>query len=250
MVNKSGTKLAAGALTRERFERLQKLNQLFAQGGYTLTELAARFGVSVGTIASDRKYIMEKWWSEEESEKTREKRLRRIKELEQIKRLALESYYRSRMDREEVTTKYDRVPCPECYGTGKLPKCKCLECEGTGYKIEEVVFRKVAGTPGDAQFLQVAKSATVELCKIEALYKQPSVKVQHVVSGGVRHSVDLEEKYSDVDPELILAAKVALARLEDASKVPLIEGEFTVRTEERTDRAPGSDPPQRSDESE
>ena len=216
-----------GAISSDRFERLQKLNSLFAQGGYTMTELASRFGVTPAIIARDRDFIRDNWWREEENKKTRDKRLQRLKELEQVKRLALESYHRSRQDREELTTRYDKTLCEECNGTGKLPKCTCLNCEGIGYVTEEIITRKVSGTPGDAAFLNVAKSVVVEMCKLEALHKQPELKVQHVISGGVRHSVDIEQRYKDVDPELVIQAKAALARLEEAAKVSIIDGEFT-----------------------
>jgi hypothetical protein len=217
-----------GVLSRDRYVRLQKLNPLLAQGTYTLTELAARFGVSTPIIMGDRDYIYENWWKSEHREEVAELRLQRVKELEYIKRLALESYHRSRQDKEEVTTRYDKVECDECKGTGRLPKCKCIACEGLGYVMEEIITRKVTGSPGDCAFLELARKTTMDLCKLEALFKDPEVKVQHVVSADVRHSVRLEEKFADVDPELILQAKIALARLEQAAKENIIEGDVLV----------------------
>lgn len=222
---------APGTLTIERYARLTKLNPLLAQGGYTLSELADRFGVTVPTIGADRDYIVKNWWASERSEEVKELRLQRIKELEQIKRLAMESYHRSRQDSEKITTKYDKVQCEECNGTGKLPLCKCLNCDGTGYVNEEVVLREVKGQAGDSSFLGIAHKCVTEICKLEALYASPEVKVQHVVSGEVRHTAALEEKYKNVDPELIMAAKVALARLEEAKMVAVnvedvLEGEI------------------------
>ncbi len=219
---------APGCLSRERYIRLQKLNSLFASGSYTLTELATRFGVSVPVILGDRDYIYENWWKSEHREEVAEARFQRVKELEHIKKLALESYFRSRQDKEEVTTRYDKVECEECKGTGRLPKCKCIACEGLGYVIEEVVTRKIAGQAGDCAFLETARKVTLDICKLEALFKDPEVKVQHVVSANVRHSVQLEERFAGVDPELILQAKVALARLEQASKENIIEGDVLV----------------------
>ncbi len=203
-----------GTLTRERYDRLQKLNHLLAQGTYSMDELATRFGVGKQTILNDTNYIYQKWWVSEHREEVRDARLQRVKELEYIKRLALESYSRSRKDKEQVVTRYEKEECEECGGTGRLPKCKCIACEGIGYTLAEVVSRKVEGQAGDNAFLETARKVTMDICKLEALFKQPEVKVQHVISGDVRHTVDLEEKYRDVDPELILEAKVALARLE------------------------------------
>lgn len=210
---------APGSISIERYARLCKLNPLFAQGGYSNSELADRFGVTPAVIALDRRYVMEHWWKSERQEEIRELRLQRIKELEQIKRLALESYHRSRQDAEKITTKYDKVQCEECNGTGKLPLCKCLNCDGTGYVNEEVVLREVKGQAGDSSFLGIAHKCVAEIAKMEALYASPEVKVQHVVSGEVRHTAALEEKYKNVDPELIMAAKVALARLEEAKMI-------------------------------
>jgi DnaJ-class molecular chaperone len=147
--------------------------------------------------------------------------------------LALESYHRSRQDKEEITTRYDKTECDECGGTGKLPKCTCLNCDGLGYVNEEVIQRKVSGSPGDCSFLTEARNNTVEMAKLEGLYLKPEVTVQHVVSGGVKHTVDLEERFKDVDPELIIRAKVALARLEEAAKMPFVDGEVVGLIEEK-----------------
>ena len=210
---------APGSITLERYSRLRKLNPLLAQGGYTLAELADRFGVSTNVIHADKEYIFENWWKTERQQEVQLLRVQRIAELEQIKRLALESYHRSRQDAEKITTKYDKVQCEECNGTGKLPLCKCLNCDGTGYVNEEIVLREVKGQAGDSSFLGIAHKCVAEIAKMEALYASPEVKVQHVVSGEVRHTAALEEKYKNVDPELIMAAKVALARLEEAKMI-------------------------------
>lgn len=222
---------APGSISIERYARLCKLNPLIAQGGYSTNELADRFGVTSQVIILDKRYIIENWWKSERQEEVKELRLQRIKELEQIKRFALESYHRSRQDSEKITTKYDKVQCEECNGTGKLPLCKCLNCDGTGYVNEEVVLREVKGQAGDSSFLGIAHKCVAEIAKMEALYASPEVKVQHVVSGEVRHTAALEEKYKNVDPELIMAAKVALARLEEAKMVAtnvedVLEGEI------------------------
>ncbi len=215
-----------GCLTKERYIRLQALNPLLAQGTYTMQELATRFGVNINVICGDRDYIYENWWKSEHREEVEDERARRIKELEYIKRLALESYFRSRQDHEETTTRYDKRICEECEGTGKLPKCTCINCEGLGYVMEEIITRKISGQAGDNAFLQTARAITLDVCKMQALFKNPEVKVQHVVSANVHHTVALEEKYEDVDPELILQAKIALARLEQAGGQNVIEGDI------------------------
>jgi len=226
---------APGVISKDRYERLRALNPLFAQGGYTLAELSARFGVSMPVISEDRDYIMANWWRSEAYEETKDARLLRVKELEQIKRFALESYYRSRQDKEEVTTRYDKKECEECHGTGKLPKCRCLNCEGIGYVTEEIISRKVSGNPGDAAFLNTARGCLVDICRLEALFKEPEVKVQHVISGGITHSHSLENKYRDVDPNLVMDAKRAMALLEEAVMRNVIEGELVEKKEDVPD---------------
>jgi len=196
------------------------MNPLIAQGGYSLQELAARFGVTPAMIAIDKDYIIKHWWASERNEETKLLRVQRIAELEQIKRLALESYHRSRQDKEEIKTRYDNVLCEDCNGTGRLPQCKCLNCDGTGRVNEEVVTRKVSGSAGESSWLEVARKCTVEIAKMEALYAQPEVKVQHVISGEVSHSLSLEERFKEADPELIIQAKAAMARLTESVKVP------------------------------
>ena len=209
---------APGTITLERYERLQRMNPLIAQGGYSNQELSARFGVSPEMIAIDKDYIIKNWWASERNEEVKLLRVQRIAELEQIKRLALESYHRSRQDKEEITTRYDNVLCEDCNGTGRLPQCKCLNCDGTGRVNEEVVTRKVSGQAGDSPFLEVARKCTVEIAKMEALYAQPEVKVQHVISGEASVVMTIEQKYKEADPELIIQAKAALARLEESAK--------------------------------
>lgn len=215
---------APNTLTLERYERLQRMNPLIAQGGYSLAELSARFGVTSAQIMQDKDYIINHWWKSERQEEVKLLRIQRITELEQIKRRALESYHRSRQDKEEVTTRYDNVLCEDCNGTGRLPQCKCLNCDGTGRVNEEVVTRKVSGQAGDSPFLEVARKCTVEIAKMEALYAQPEVKVQHVVSGGAEITMTIEQKYKEADPELIIQAKAALARLEESAK-KTVQGE-------------------------
>ena len=206
-------------LTKERYERLNKLNVLLAQGGYSMPELARRFGVADPVIYADRTYIMENWWKDREEHDTTVMRLHRVKELEQLKRLALESYYRSREDKSETTTSYEKKTCEECDGTGRLPKCKCIACDGLGYAMEEKVITKVSGRAGSAEFLHEARACVQEIAKLEALYKIPEQRNVHIFSGAVAHThVQLEKKYAGVDHELILRAKVAMALLEEAAE--------------------------------
>lgn len=224
---------APGTITLERYERLQRMNPLIAQGGYSLQELAARFGIAVPVAKADKDYIISHWWKSERQEEVKLLRIQRITELEQIKRLALESYHRSRQDKEEITTRYDNVLCEDCNGTGRLPQCKCLNCDGTGRVNEEVVTRKVSGQAGDSPFLEVARKCTVEIAKMEALYAQPEVKVQHVISGEASVVMTIEQKYKEADPELIIQAKAALARLEESTK-KTVQG-HVVKVEEKVD---------------
>lgn len=223
---------APGTITLERYQRLQRMNPLIAQGGYSLQELATRFGIAVPVAKADKDYIISHWWKSERQEEVKLLRIQRITELEQIKRLALESYHRSRQDREEVTTRYDDKLCEDCNGTGRLPQCKCLNCDGTGRINEEIVSRKVSGSAGEAAWLEVARKCTVEIAKMEALYAQPEVKVQHVISGEASVTMTIEQRYKEADPELIIQAKAALARLEESAKQKVIEGEV-VKIEEK-----------------
>jgi hypothetical protein len=222
-------------LTVGRLIRLRALNPIFATDNYVLEELAARFGVSIATILLDREYIQTKWWAREEDERTISERMKQVEFLKMTRRLAIESYHRSRKDEEEITTKFNDVPCDSCNGTGKLPLCKCLDCDGTGRKTEEVVQRKVRGQAGDASFLSEARRCTETICKLMGLNAPERVAIQHVVKGSVEHTIELEEKYRKADPELILQAKAALARLEE-SKAAVVDGIFK-RAEEKENKA-------------
>ena len=208
---------ATGTLSPQRMDRLAKLNPILAIGGYTLQELSARFGVSTKQISNDRIYIEQNWWPVEQSQKTKAIRRRREIELEQLKRFAIESYKRSRQDKEEITTSYDKRTCTECGGTGKLPKCRCLNCEGLGYVLDEKVTRKVSGQAGDASFLNSAINCVVQMIKLRGL--QIEVVKKHVLNGavGVEHTYVDPNRFRDVDPELVLEARGAIARIEHLS---------------------------------
>ena len=214
-----------GTITGGRYRRLRALNPIIVTDNYVIEELAVRFGVSKDTIINDRVYIMSNWWRMEECEATREERLKQVEFLKMTRRLALESYHRSRQDKEEITTRYDDKLCEDCNGTGKLPLCKCLNCEGTGHVTEEVVQRKISGQAGDASFLAEARRCTEAICKLMGLNKPVEERHHYIVEGNVDHEFIVDEKYEHVDPLLIIEAKAAMARLEEAAAKKTVDGE-------------------------
>ena len=212
-----GCKLGrAGSLTQKRLDRLRKLNPILSTGGYILTELSARFGVSMVQIQQDRKYIERNWWREEENTKTKPMRRKREIELEYLKRLAIESYHISRQDKEEITTAYDKRKCVECEGTGRLPKCRCLNCEGLGYVLDERITRKVVGQAGDAAFLGKAIDCVKEMIQLRGLRIEVPKKLKMDADVGVQHTHTIDvERYKNVDPELLLQAMGAISQVEN-----------------------------------
>lgn len=221
---------ARGTISIEKYRRLHALNPIFATDNYVISELAARFGVTESTIIADRQYIMKKWWPREECQTTLSEREKQAETYKLLRAMAIESFKRSKQDKEEITTRFDDKVCEDCNGTGRLPQCKCLNCDGTGHVTEEVIVRKVTGQAGDASFLREARACTDSICRLLALDKPAEEKITHVVKGTLNHKI--EDKYADADPEAILEAKAALARLRESARSKVIEGKVIEEGEE------------------
>jgi hypothetical protein len=223
---------AAGIMKAERFRRLRILNPIFATDNYVLPELAARFGVSVQTILNDREYIQKKWWTKEENEATLGEREKQAQFYKMLRHELYESWKMSRKGKEKITSRFVDKECDECHGTGRLPQCKCLNCDGTGHVTEEIITREVDGSPGDVSYAREARACTDSICKLLGLNKPVVEKIEHHVDHEHKVSLDLSEKYRNADPEAVLAAKAAIARLEESAKSSVVEGTVVEREEE------------------
>lgn len=207
----------------ETLARRRRLDVVLARGGYTAVELGSMFNVSEVIIEEDIQFIEQNWWARREGTRTADVRARRLRELEYVRRLALESYERSRKDETVTTTEFVDEECDDCGGTGSGKFGVCLGCEGRKFKTKEINKTEVHGTPGDPAFLSVAVQVSKELCKIDGVYEVTQKHIKHTVAGHVSHEHAVGDgqaaiDYSKADPELVLKARLALRKLEVAAK--------------------------------
>jgi hypothetical protein len=225
-------KAKRGVITAERYRRLRILNPIFAADNYVLEELATRFGVGVDVIIRDREYIHTVWWAREACEETIGEREKQAQFYKMLRHDLYESWKMSKKGKEKITSRFVDKECDECHGTGRLPQCKCLNCDGTGHVTEEVITREVDGSPGDVNYAREARACTDSICKLLGLNRPVVEKIEHHVDHEHKVSLDLSEKYRNADPEAVLAAKAAIARLGESAKSRVIEGTVVEKEDE------------------
>jgi hypothetical protein len=192
-----------------RVERLRRIDLMLATGGHTFQEMAEKEQVDVATIVTDVEFIRTNWWVDRETKRTEQTRAERLRELEYLKRLSLESFTISRKIETTQDTSFIDVPCPECEGTGNGTGKGgiCIGCEGKKFETVERTITKTEGKPGDVAFLNTALSIVKEMCRLEALYKETIHLHRHQLHGDVNVNHDINRPtvdYSDADPELLL----------------------------------------------
>jgi hypothetical protein len=97
---------------------------------------------------------------------------------------------------------------------------------------EEVITREVDGSPGDVNYAREARACTDSICKLLGLNRPVVEKIEHHVDHEHKVSLDLSEKYRNADPEAVLAAKAAIARVGESAKSRVIEGTVVEKEDE------------------
>jgi len=187
-------------------KRRQRVRDLLERGVTSYTDIAKRIGCTVPTATSDVKFIQSKWLDYDIATTTY-RRSKRIRQLERIIREAYYSFFRSRQNKEEITTVYTPRPCPECKGSGFGPDEVdwCAVCDGRGEVMAEVQTRKQTGQSGDPSFLRIVKECLVEAAKLEGL--APQKVLQQVASQTNIIQANASMDLSKVPPEKLLELK-------------------------------------------
>lgn len=202
----------------EKHKRQRKVECALVRGQANQMELAARYGVSQATINRDVYEIRERWRKEATQGKLKERRFKRIRQLEFVYAQAIESYERSRQDEEEILTQHKPTPCNRCKATGKNGNgnSKCKACDGTGTQLVEVVTRRVKGQEGNASFLEAARKSLVDICRLEGLIvATPTIRSNRTVIMNQTKQEE-EDPFKGVPSEVVLEARAAFLRLRDA----------------------------------
>jgi len=210
----------------DEFDRdvvLTKVERLLLSGVTNLAEIGAAFNRSVQTASLWVKEIRERWEKEREQDLERRMDLR-VRQIENLAILALDSYERSKEDSREYTT-VTKV-CEFCKGDGVVEvsgkefgekkKQVCSHCSGEGKSIIETM--KIAGKPGDGRFLSIAKECFVELTKLEGLHPQQATIRKLVAKSqevGGEMQTEVEEIYLSAPVDTIIRAKAMLSELKE-----------------------------------
>ena len=204
----------------ERRERLNRIEELLLRGITNGHQIAARLGVSQPVVWADIQHIR-KAWLESGPDNTKERRAARIRQLERVIQLAHDSFHRSRADAETHTIRGGGI-CGDCKGLGiregELDWCATCKGEGT---VEGEVTIQVKGQAGDAAYLGIIKECVKEINHLEGNHAPKKHQVRGRAETKVMHAhlqVQVGEEYADAPPELILEAKSALLKLDQAKK--------------------------------
>lgn len=206
-------------------QRLAKIETYLIRGVTNQYQIAAGLGCTQYTVNASIKIIHDRW--KKQSEGTNAKAIR-TKQLENILRLALDGYDRSKRDEEEFVIQ--ERPCFKCHGEGKMEdlpgKFKdCLDCLGKGKIVSETT--KVKGKAGDSSFLNIARGVVAELAKLEglmptkALVSQTTNTLIEMGSDGIGDraiSRKVTELFYEAPEELILQSMSLIDRVKVAQR--------------------------------
>lgn len=199
-------------------KRRHLVEQQLLQGQVSQTLIAAAHGVTQQTISNDIKAIAAQWL-QEDIEETKAGRRQSVRRQEAIMARAAISFERSTQTSSEITIA--KKICPLCKGEPDGDsKGQCPECLGQGRILIETT--KLISKPGDAKHLMVMHACEKEIARLKGLHKQHPKEKE---SGGNTYNVlingeggNLAEKYADVSTDMIIAARTAVANLEQAIK--------------------------------
>lgn len=161
--------------------RRSRIAEHLLNGINSTSQLAASFGVTQVQINVDIKAIR-KQWIQERPKKARDRVTLRVSQIEQIHRMLIVDYLRSRNDKEEITTTYRTCDHPKCQGgfhvdKVSLRKTVCHRCNGDGQI--ELVTKKETRQPGNPVFLSIAKECLVECARLEGIHPSTASRVRN-----------------------------------------------------------------------
>jgi hypothetical protein len=126
--------------------------------------------VTQATISTDIHAILNDWIASD-PEIARLRRMRRIKQLEDLLQQAMDGFDASKRDEREVGVL--KKPCTACAGAGADPdEPRCTKCGGKGYLTTTTEKRE--GQVGDPEYLEVARDCVVACARLEGFYERMS----------------------------------------------------------------------------
>lgn len=231
---------------RRRASRLIRLEQLYAQGLTSPTELAVAFGVSVPVIIRDIKCI-ERDVLRRSRRSKRKQRNRRIMQIESIMYEARNAFNRSRKEPQLVL-----VDCAAC-GGGQDEAVSigaadgvCEVCNDTGKIVETVESLDLAG---DSAFLRIALQAAKECGKLEGLYERKAGGSKSIAELALINNIhvntplegDTTNPFHGIPAERLIEARAMLMAIREnmpdkpSTMVQTIDTTVTPTTETRDD---------------
>ncbi len=206
------------AISAKRYKRCREVEKELLRGETRVSHLAKKFGVSRQTIFNDLQIIRKQWSLTYTGQEWAHRRIQRISQLEELFRLAIESFENSKRPTIKTDTKYSINVCRNCGGGGIDEDLDdyCYDCDGTGECMVKTSESTVKHSNGDNAFLSTAQKTLAEIGKLEGLYVNRSE-----VHGDIHVTTDggLEENpYQDADPEALQKALAAFRELEKSQK--------------------------------
>lgn len=210
----------------ERERRLDRIEQMMLRGIKNQAAMARAFGISECMLSKDVALIRKRWGNRDPDERELQRR-EHIVQIEDILRLSLNAFDRSRKDIEEFSISIR--PCDNCNGAGRVTNRAtgveemCRLCGGKGKSVTEVT--KVKETPGDPSFLKLAKECVVEVARMQGVYPDGKIGVlsriteTEGIGGNIREKT--EELYLTAPTDTLIEAMAAIDRLKRSNKKSL-----------------------------
>ncbi len=182
--------------------------------GYTLAEIGQRYGITAGRVCQLWKKVRDEWMTLDgyTREDLQAEHAEQLARLEHIKRVAFESFERSRENSVKHTVQEQICPDPDCK-IGLMPdKTWCLTCEGRGIIAGQATV-ETKGSAGDPAFLRIVHDCEKERNKLLGFHdRNLHLKVDVQQAGGVTLDV---EAYEGPKREIVIDALRAVAKLKE-----------------------------------
>lgn len=214
------TKLGRRKYNAKQEEFLLQLENCMLNGEWNQARLGARFNRDVPTISRGMKTIRERWYQQNNPhEELREKRLFRIRQLDNCFSESMNAWHKSKKPTVEKTVRSE--PCSFCSAVGSFTdkdgnQIQCPICRGSCVKVEVTVKRKKSN--GDAEYLNTALRAHREACMLESLYPERSQRTKVSMGIGPDGTLNIETTYENAPTEDLLDVMAAIEDLKEKSR--------------------------------
>jgi len=237
LTNRKSKPIAPNLRRAVGLERERMVRNLLVKDSLDLEEIAAVMDLPIKQVRKIYKTICDKWEASE-AYSGKKALIRRLEQLEDIRRESLKGWERSTEDDVEEISTTKQEKCPSCKGKGEDKEGNfCERCDGEGFLELKVKTKKVRGQAGNPSFIKEMREAVKLSSVLEG--HSPTKKVEHSHSGQIAHAhahieISDDNKFKDAPPELILEYKSLMSKFDDSKKegdgevidVPCIEAEI------------------------